>query len=282
MNRRATFIGLIAAALTAVLFVLYLRRYEIERSGGAPVKLLVLTRAVPAGAKLEDDVIGVREVPTAYVEARAIRAADRPKIVGLRAAASLEPQEILMWTDLAISSEDRRALARLVTPGFRAVYVRAVREDKGTALIRPGDYVDVIATLPRPGQGGADSRSAAVLLQKVLVLANGDRTSGDDPSFDVEAGQKSQSSRRDQGLTLSLDVREAELLALALERGELSVALRNPDDQRVFEGLGDLSPSDLEAMSGREPSSLGRRAGDFAPPVRLKESPVARVPGASR
>jgi pilus assembly protein CpaB len=50
---------------------------------------------------------------------------------------------------------------------------------------------------------------------------------------------------REMILTLSLNLQEAQLLALAVEKGRLSVALRNPDDQRVVEGIPDMSSTAL-------------------------------------
>jgi pilus assembly protein CpaB len=269
---------MLAAALTAALLGLYIHRFEVDRSGGAKVLLLALTKAVPAGQKIQDDMLTVREVPTAYVEERSVRASDRGRILGLRTSVSLDPEELLLWSDLAISAEERRHLSGLVTPGFRAVYVKAVREDQGSALIRPGDYVDVIATLPRPGADLMDAKVAVVLLQKVLVLANGDRTSGDDPAFEND-GQKGP-PRREQGLTLSLNVQEAQLVALATDRGSLSVGVRNPDDQRIFDRMPDLAPSDFATLPTR--GGGPRRPTGPAAPVRLTESPVARVNGAGR
>jgi len=85
-------------------------------------------------------------------------------------------EQTLFWTDLENASLERRDLSSLVTPGYRAVYVRAMREDQGSALIRPGDYVDVIVT-------SATSRPAEIpeppssFCKRVLVLANGLYTS---------------------------------------------------------------------------------------------------------
>ena len=138
-----------------------------------------------------------------------------------------------MWTDLAIATDDRRELSSLVQPGMRAVSVRA-GTDQGFALVRPGDRVDVFATMPQ-----GDQRSSILLLQNILVLAVGLDTGAGDPSAKQPYGDRS-----DQ-ITLSLHVPEAQLLELAAEKGRLTVGVRGRDDLRIIEGVKDINSSML-------------------------------------
>jgi len=227
MNRRALLIALVVAALGALLLVLYQRRFEREASGGERIKLLVALKPIERGKALTDDVLDTRDVPQAYVEDRAIRAVDKGKILGLKLGVSLQPQQTLMWTDLVGAADDRRDPASLIQPGNRAVTIPAARDGSGgPSLIRPGNYVDVIGVFPQPNQ--ADQRSAVVLLQRVLVVAVGSETSPDPAEG---SGPERIRSDRDSMLTLSVTPPEAQLLALAVEKGKLLVALRNPTDQ---------------------------------------------------
>lgn len=226
MNRRALLIALVVAALGALLLFLYQQRFEREASGGERIRLLVALKPIERGKPITDDLVDTREVPQAYVEDRAIRASDKAKILGLKLGVSLQPQQTLMWTDLLGAGDERRDPASLVQPGNRAVTIRATRDDSSsTALVRPGNYVDVIAVLPQPGS--ADARSAVVLLQRVLVIAVGSETSPDA----IEVGNDRIRSASDSMLTLSVTLPEAQLLALAADKGRLLVALRNPSDQ---------------------------------------------------
>jgi pilus assembly protein CpaB len=161
--------------------------------------------------------------------------------------------------------EKGRNLSSLIQPGMRAVTVRTKgNEDKSFALIRPGDRIDVIATMP--GEKQADQRSSIVLLQNVLVLAVGSDTGG-------EANEKGGSQQQmDMVLSLSLTVPEAQLLALATEKGTLTVALRNPDDVRVTEGMNDLSSSALSDSKRRGEVQSVRRAG----PVKIESGTPAQ------
>ena len=247
MNKRALLIALVIAVLGVVLMLLYVRRFEQQASGGERVELLVAIKPIEQGAVVTDEVLAVREVPLAYVEDRAVKAAERAKVVGLRLGNNVQSQQTLMWTDLAIAADERRDLSGLVQPGSRAVSVRARSGDKSFALIRPGDYVDVIAIMPEPGHH--DKQSAVVLLQKVLVLAMGLETA---PDLIEKKKNRSRMDRREMVLTPRLHLQEAQLLALADEKGEITVALRNPDDQRVAEKIPDMSSTALTDTKKRE------------------------------
>jgi pilus assembly protein CpaB len=255
VHKRALLIALVVALLGGALLYVYLKRFEQEASGGAPVKLLVALKPIAAGVVLTDDMLATREVPQAYVENRAVRETERARVVGLRIATPVQAQQTLMWTDLAIAADDRRDLSSLVQPGMRAVSVRAASDDKSFALIRPGDRVDVIATMAQ-----SDQRESVVLLQNVLVLAVGLDT-GAEP-----VAKRTPSEQRDLILSLSITVPEAQLLALALEKGRLSVALRNPDDVRVTEGITDMTTSALTDTKTRQ-SVQGQRK---TAPLRLE------------
>lgn len=256
MNRRALVIAVVVAAMGAILLGVYMRRFELEKSGGEPRALLIALKPIPAGALITDDMLATRTVPIAYVEDRAILARDREKIVGLRMGQSLQAQQTIMWTDLQIAMEERRNLSSLVQPGMRAVTISATnRGDKSYALIHPGDRIDVIATVE--SAQNKEQSTSGVILQNVLVLAVGVDT--------TDQSDRAAKDRNELLLSLSITVQEAQLLALATEKGKLSVALRNPDDVRVTEGLSDLSSSVLTDIQNRAAVQGVRRTGPTGP-----------------
>ncbi len=242
MNRRALVISLVVGILGLCLMLLYQHRFELEASGGEKVKLLVVVKRVDRGKPITDEALATREVPMAYVDERSIREGDKAKVLGLRVGNTVREQQLLMWTDLATGSDDRKDLSSLVLPGYRAISIRVGANDGSLALVRPGDYVDVIGILG----AGAEQRSAVVLLQRVLVLASGSDTSPD--AVDTRTQRISELT-----LTLSLTLPEAQLLALAAEKGRLAVAVRHPDDQQRSAKAPDISSDALlkpEARTG--------------------------------
>lgn len=259
----ATAFGLLGGGL----LLLYLKRFEEEASGGARVQVLSLVQPLERGALVSAEALAVSEVPVAYVEQRAVRAADKSKIVGIRAAHALDAQDTLLWTDLAISAESRD-LSSLVQPGKRAMTVRASEtgsDPSSSGLLRPGDYVDVLVTLRDELE--SKSASAVVLLQRVLVLAVGSRT---EPQGFAETREPRGSSAHERELTLSLKTEEVQLLSLARERGTLSVALRDPSDTNIVEGVADMPVSVLYDKKSRE-SVQRQRPVEPQVPVRLTQ-----------
>lgn len=266
-SRMALLIGTTLGVVGALLLMLYLSRFEEEISGGRRVALLTILRPLARGELVTADMLTVSEVPIAYVEQRAVRETDRSKVVGVRTSHALAPQDTLMWSDLALSTENRD-LSSLVAPGKRAVTVRATEagtDAAGNGMVRPGDYVDVLVTL----QADYGASAAVVLLQRVLVLAVGSETQ---PQAFVDSASNN-SPTRERQLTLSLKVEEAQLLALARARGTLSVALRGPDDSKVIEGVADMPVSSLYDKSARETVQRRREApsAGSALPVRVTE-----------
>jgi len=265
-TRRVLLLSLLAGALSAALLGFYLDRFEREVSGGAPVVILRAVKPVESGTPISNELLVEAVVPAAYVEARAVRASERSKVIGIKTAASLDTQDALMWTDLVIAS-DKRELSSLVQPGNRAVTVQAssLGDRDGNGLIRPGDYVDVIATLKKDSDA---QLASVVLLQRILVLAVGSET-------DAQAFRgNDKKERRDnlQNLTLSLKVAEAQLLSLAKERGQLTVILRG-DDVRITEGAPDMPVSSLFDVKFRSDLQKSRSLGSR--PVRITDSDLA-------
>ncbi|MBN9166962.1 MAG: Flp pilus assembly protein CpaB [Myxococcales bacterium 68-20] len=235
MNRRALFIAVLVGILGAFLLVLYQRRFELEASGGEKVKLLMAVKRIERGKPITDDVITIREIPLAYVDERAIRETEKNKILGLKMGNTVKEQQVLLWSDLT-ATDERKDLSALVLPGYRAVSIKAARDDTSIALIKPGDYVDVIGVI---GASTAinEAKNAVVLLQRVLVLATGTDTSPEQAKDTKEANPYASENL----LTLSLTLTEAQVLALAAERGRLAVAVRHPDDQARTSGIVDLN-----------------------------------------
>jgi pilus assembly protein CpaB len=238
MKRRALLVALVVGVLGLALLVMYQRRFELEASGGEKVRLLMAVKRIERGKPITEEMIAVREIPIAYVDDRAIREREKSKILGLKVGTTVKEQQLLLWSDIT-STDERRDLSSLVLPGYRAVSIRASQDDSSISLVKPGDYVDVIGVL---GINSGDAKNAVVLLQRVLVLAVGSDTSAEQMQ-EKEKGSGRWSS--DNVLTLSLTLSEAQILALASERGRIAVAIRHPDDQQRTTGLIDLNVNQI-------------------------------------
>ena len=112
MNRRAFAIALVVGILGIFLLFLYQRRFEVEASGGERIRVLTVIKQVDRGKPLTDDNIATREIPIAYIEERSVKEAEKSKILNLRVGTTVKAGQTLMWTDLAIATDDRRVIGR--------------------------------------------------------------------------------------------------------------------------------------------------------------------------
>lgn len=263
MKMKPVPVGLIAAVAGTLLFLVYARRLEIQTSGGDRVDVLVAARTIDRGTPIAEEMLTRRAIPQAYVDDRAIRVSEREKILGLKAAETVGVSQTLLWSEVITTRDDRRDLSALVQPGYRAV-TAPFASNPTFSLIRPGDFVDVLSVAQR---ANSDVHDSSILLQRVLVLAIGTETG----TGSVKPAGKGKQSAQAPTLTLSLNLQEAQLLSLAAQRGPLSVALRNPNDQRVAENIATLDSTFLDDPAARERVRAIRRH-ENAPgrPVRVE------------
>ena len=254
MNRRALGIAFLFALLGVFLLLLYQRRFEAEASGGERIEVLVATKDIEPGTLITDEMIVTRKIPIAYTEDRAIKANEKNRLVGLKASTMVRTQQIILWTDIVSSGEEHKDLSSLIRPGYVAMPIRLSREDTSVALVKPGDYVDVIGVL---STSNADKPIAALLLQRTLVLASGTDTS---PLREVDPKNARPS---ENSVTLSVTASDAQMLALAADRGRLAVAVRRVDDTRTFE-VRDLPYDTFLGITKRIPAPMGGPTGPQA------------------
>jgi len=237
MNRTALLAALVVAVLGVALFGLYMRRFEAEATGGEPIAVLMVTEDVNVGEPITRASLGIRRLPQAYLEDRHIRASDQDRVLGIRLGSSVSAGNSLLWSDLETAAQLRRDLSQLLRPGMRAMTVRAGNTSDFAGLLRAGDRVDVLLTAVRPGT--EEEQVTLPLLQNVLVLAVGRDTGGPDQ------GSEEDGRRRSREVTLAVTLEQAAVVTHALLSGELQLALRNPDDLAIIDGVPETTDTDL-------------------------------------
>jgi pilus assembly protein CpaB len=201
-----------------------MHRFEQQVAGGPSTRVLVFTRDVPEAAALTRDMVGMRDVPQAYLESRHVRARDRDQVLGAELGVPARAGEALLWTDLASMRQRGRAVSALVPEGMRAVTLAraAVGMDE---LLTPGDRVDVL--LAEDGTHSGGERDATLVAEHLLVLAVGAHVGA------TVSSRGGASSRRTGGVTVSVTPAQGLRLAAAERQGSLRLVLRNPDDLAV-------------------------------------------------
>ncbi len=248
MNTKAIAAAVAAAILGVVMLGLYMQRFEDEASGGEPILVLTAVQDIPLGVALTVDMIVARELPAAYLEDRHITVADQERVLGVRVVGGVRAGESILWSDLATTTDTSRDLSSLVRNGMRAITIQADQSATFGGLVRPGDRVDVLMTLTRPGAPGStafeDERVTIALLQNLLVLAAGQDTGA------LQRTARTPTQMND--VTLSTTVEQAQLLAFSQQRGRLTLLLRHPDDIEVIEGLPETTTDDIITPERRE------------------------------
>ncbi len=142
-------------------------------------------------------------------------------------------------------------LAALIEPGMRAIAVQ-VNEMSGVAgFAQPGTRVDVLFT--RIAANG--DAATTTILQNIKVIAYGRQL---EPGGKLDARP---SSTAQTVATLLVTQEQAEKLALAVQRGRIQLALRNPLDTKLAGDSKPVRSTDL----GIDEVGIGRPRGASAP-----------------
>ncbi|MEP6867719.1 MAG: Flp pilus assembly protein CpaB [Novosphingobium sp.] len=183
---------------------------------------------------------------TSMDDAKRGRVALRPIVVGEPVLAS------------RVSGVDGRATLSANLPVGKLAYTVPVNDVSGVGgFVRPGDRVDVILTRPIPGPGsnsGTD-KMTDVILEGVPVLG-----------IDQVADEKDTKAAPAKTATLEVDTLGAQKLALGIQLGALSLALRNVADQ-ASGALTTVVPKHLSVSNYVIHERPSGQSSSFAPPM---------------
>ena len=182
-------------------------------------------------------------------------------VVDRAVTAPITASELVLEGKLAAKGSGA-GLTALIEPGMRAVSVQ-VNETSGVAgFIQPGTRVDVLFT--RIFSNG--DAATTTILQNVKVIAYGRQ---------MEPGGKPdpREASRPTVATLLVTQEAAEKLALAVQRGRIQLALRNPLDSEIADGSGPVGSADLGI---EEPNK------NNGPPREIDPAAVAKAAAALR
>ncbi|MGZ3297119.1 MAG: Flp pilus assembly protein CpaB [Xanthobacteraceae bacterium] len=252
-NIKAFALLLLAIALGLAAAV-YANTWIGQRTHISANKVVVAATDIPAGSRLEPEMLTTIEWPSASVPSGAITDAARLKtrVVKLdmvRGEAVIEGKLAPVGT--------LGGLSAVIAEGKRAMTVR-VNDVVGVAgFALPGNYVDILVHAQRDGDAKGESKPISkTVLEHVLVLAVAQEVGRDDTKPKVV-----------NAVTLELSLADSEKLDLARSIGTLSLALRNQSDQENVSTNG-ITKTELFG----EPKIFKAVA-----PVRVAKARVARV-----
>ncbi|GAA4879579.1 Flp pilus assembly protein CpaB [Ferrimonas pelagia] len=221
MNTRSIlFVGLSLAFGAGAVFMAqrWLNQNQLEFSPDSDsVPVVAMAVSVSAGTILQDKHVTVTSVPVALAPSNVIT--DPADAVGKVTKYPVMEGDTLHPQKLALKGEGS-VLASLIEPNMRAVSIR-VNDVVGVAgFLLPGNRVDVLVTLKNRKRNDMDwSSGTEVILSNLKVLA-----------IDQKANQDSNQPVVVRAVTLEVTLEQAEILMSARSKGEIQLALRNPND----------------------------------------------------
>lgn len=255
----AVVIGLIAVFLANSYFSGLDRQQEREAAEQQLARIVVATQPLEFGTVLTPDNTTLRNWPANSVPAGAFTDAALAANgrVSLRPIVPGEP----ILADKVSGTDGRAVLSANLPEGMRGYSIPVSAVSSVSGFVRPGDAVDVILTRQIPGDGAtADDLMSDVILENIQVLA-----------IDQVANEKATAPGVGKTAVLLVDPMQAQKLSLAVRMGNLSLSLRNVENQlagpRTTLTARDLGGAGLY-MAGRDSSA--------APPPTPPAQSVAR------
>ncbi|MGI6566623.1 MAG: Flp pilus assembly protein CpaB [Firmicutes bacterium] len=259
---------LIAAALglmAAVLTYTFIR--TIEDTGDVQevreVGVMIANTDIPSGTEVTAGMLRLAQVAETARHPDAARTPNQ--VIGRITKVPIVRGEQVLDSRL-LPAGVRPSLTFVIPSGKRAISV-AVNEVVGVAgFVKPGDRVDVLATMDSPD---SDSAVTTTVLQNVEVLAI-----AQDMEERVDKEPKVTTT-----VTLAVTLAEAQRLTLAEETGVLRLALR-PETAADKEWV---NPTTSEQLAGRTASQAAARPAAQQPvvqptAVRAPQPPVEPAP----
>ena len=214
-------LGLVAASAATVLF-----QTLNVRPAPAPIVDALLAQAdLPARTRLTAEQVKAERVPT----------------TGLPAGCFTHPAQAIGRTlKMAVVKGQpltascflpETTIDDLLKPGMLAFQISLGRRSFAVDLLYPGCIVDVFATFPLQDRKRGDAVTTP-LLQNIQVLGVRDETVIS-ASEEKTGAKKSAGHGGDVTVALEVTARQAAALQLALERGTLGLAMRNPLDKNL-------------------------------------------------
>lgn len=238
-NKKAFIVSVALGFIAALLVFLYLQAEQRRLlDWSSPVPVLIATQDIREMTRIDETMVKQEKVPRKFQQPGAL--SNLEEVVGQVTLVPVMKGEQIVGTKIA-SYGVETGLSIKVPKGMRALTI-AVNDVTGVAgLLRPGNYVDLLAIFDKGDERFSEAISMT-LLQNVLVLAVGQKMTGtlqkEKDKKRVEPGAEAPpqeppalapgEEEKVNNVTLSLAPSDAQRLVLAQEIGTLSLALRSP------------------------------------------------------
>lgn len=228
------------------------QKSEYHKKYGAMKRVVVASKDIRSMETLDETQLTVIERPAEFTDLSAVSNPD--DIVGQVTAAPIKKGEVILTNKLFEPGPDT-GISLQVAPNRRAVSLPVDKIRGISKLIKPGDRIDIIASL-RSGKGPNQVTETKTLMQDVTVLATGKRVVNNIPrllELDETSNKKYWVNLLGDidfdTITIETTPKEAQDLILILtdDPSRLYMTLRNPNDRLVMR----MPSSMMDGLVGR-------------------------------
>jgi pilus assembly protein CpaB len=260
----------VLAALGAGLLVVYLRNTNTAGTATGPepqAQVVVAARPLEPMTVIDESCVSIVTMPAS--QAPPDRLSSPVQVLGKVLVAPMVQGK--RFTAACFAPEgSSAALAANLPEGMRAVSLSLDKSAAMAGVLYPGAKVDVLAAL----KGAGEELVSTTLLERVTVLA------ADDETIQGKLPGREGDTSRGPTITVMVSAEQAKILQLAMERGRLSLAMRNPIDATEVgpssKSIGDVLPKhppppepakEASPPATAAPSAAEKQEGPPSPPV---------------
>lgn len=241
INKRIIILSLVLSLITAALIYIYISSNKaVETQKVEYATVYAAARTIPARAEIIASDIKKIQIAKELLDENALT--DIGEITGKRTLQSIIEGEVIRKERL--STESSTSASYIIPNGTRAISMDVSEQVNVAHLVRPGDFVDVIASFEKEEETVGDtsilySRITKTILQNVQVLALGQ-------NLTITSEKLSEPPTT---ITLAIKEAEVEKFVYASEYGILRLALRPVGDANQHKTQGAVR-SDMTSTKG--------------------------------
>ena len=241
VNKKVIFITLILTIVTSLLIYTYISKATTKVEATAELaEALVAANNLPPAHIISDADIKSVKIDKTIVNIKALT--NRADIVGKRVRESILADEQIVPERLM--DENKSALSFNMPEGMRALSLNINEQSFVSYLIRPGDYIDIIASFEMESIEEATTvtifpRITKTVIQNLQVLALSQNT-------DIKEEKISEFPKT---VTLAVTPQDAEKLVYASQYATLTMVLRHADDHEIIRTDG-VNRKDVASSKG--------------------------------
>lgn len=217
-KKRTVVLTIVLALLTTAMAYLYITSAVAASSEVPPVEMsevVVPLSTIPAHAKVTQEMVEVKSIPTESVHAQAITSIEG--IVDATTKTELYAGEQIL-AERVVLDETAATLSYRIPETMRAVAIPTTEVSSIAGHLAAGDHVDIVVTYNET-EGEEEHITSYTQLQNIEVLMIGPSASAEGAAVGVPSS-----------VTLLVTPEQAEVVAYATLNGSFHMTLRNPAD----------------------------------------------------